>query len=53
MNFKNMLSESAMKIAFGYHKDGSTVSVKMPRRRKKSNAIQRKVDSPFRRQDKS
>ena len=45
MNFKNMLNESAMKIAFGYRKDGSTVLVKdsgAKNRRKKSNAIRRK-----------
>ena len=34
MNFKNMLNKSAMKLAFGYQKDGSMVSVTPPRRKR-------------------
>ena len=43
MKFKNMLNESAMKLAFGYHKDGSTVKVTPPKRRRKSNAQRKDI----------
>ena len=49
MYSKNMLSESALKIAFGQRKDGSMVLVSRLDK-KKSNATQRKIGKTVGRQ---